>query len=46
MNDDITVVNECIHPDITLDKLRAEPYTLPAGYEWDTINIDDPLVVS
>ncbi len=38
--------NEAIDEDIPLDKLRQEPYTLPAGFHWDTLNLDDPLVVS
>ena len=29
-----------------VEKLRKEPYTLPPGYHWDTLNLDDPLVVS
>lgn len=37
--------NEVIHEDIPLDKLRQEPYSLPPGFEWDTLNLDDPLVV-
>ena len=38
--------NESIHEDIAVEKLRKEPYTLPPGYHWDTLNLDDPLVVS
>lgn len=44
INEEITT-NECIHPDIPHDKLRQEPYSLPNGFEWDTLNLDDPLVV-
>ena len=29
-----------------MEKLRHDPYTLPAGFQWDTLNLDDPLVVS
>ena len=29
-----------------VEKLRKDPYTLPPGYHWDTLNLDDPLVVS
>jgi hypothetical protein len=32
--------------DIPLEKLRQDPYTLPAGFQWDTLNLDDPLVVN
>ena len=44
--DEEITTNEAISPDIPLDKLRQEPYSLPGGFEWDTLNIDDPLVVS
>lgn len=44
INEEITT-NECIHPDIPHDKLRQEPYSLPNGFEWDTLNLDDPLVL-
>lgn len=37
--------NEPIQEDIPLDKLRKEPYTLPSGFHWDELNIDDPLVL-
>lgn len=37
--------NECIAPDVPLDKLRQQPYSLPQGFEWDTLNLDDPLVL-
>ena len=37
--------NEPIQEDISVDKLRQESYTLPSGFQWDTLNLDDPLVV-
>lgn len=37
--------NEPIHHDIAVEKLRKDPYTLPPGYHWDTLNLDDPLVL-
>ena len=43
--DEEITTNECIDPDVPLDKLRQQPYTLPQGFEWDTLNLDDPLVV-
>ncbi len=43
--DEEVTTNEAISPDIPLDKLRREPYSLPAGFKWDTLNIDDPLVL-
>ena len=44
--DEEITTNEAISPNIPLEKLRQEPYSLPAGFEWDTLNIDEPLVVS
>ena len=26
--------------------MRHEPYSLPAGFQWDTLNLDDPIVVN
>ena len=36
--------NEPIEPDNT--SVRAEPYSLPADFQWDTLNLDDPLVLA
>lgn len=33
--------NEPIEADKALSEIRAEPYSLPDGFEWDTVNIDD-----
>ena len=45
LDEDITT-NEAIERDIPLEKLRQEPYSLPEGYHWDTLNLDDPVVVN
>jgi len=46
IDEEITAAaNECISPDVPLDQLRQEPYSLPQGFEWDTLNLDDPLVL-
>ena len=37
--------NEPIEADKVEDELRHDPYSLPAGFQWDTLKIDDPLVV-
>lgn len=37
--------NEPIHEDIPIDKIRQEPYSLPNGFQWDTLKLDDPLVL-
>ena len=44
--DEEITINEAIEPDLSLDKLRQDPYSLPAGFHWDTLNLDDPIVVS
>merc|ERR1712088_323377 len=28
------------------DALRHDPYTLPDGFHWDTLNLDDPLILT
>jgi glycylpeptide N-tetradecanoyltransferase len=43
-SDEKIVRNEPIEPDKT--SIRAEPYSLPADFQWDTLNLDDPLVLS
>jgi len=44
LDEDITT-NEAIEGDLPLEKLRQEPYSLPGGYHWDTLNLDDPIVL-
>lgn len=40
-------VSECgsIEDDIPIDEVRSEPYTLPQGFVWDTLDISDGKVV-
>ena len=40
-------VNECgcIEDDKPIEELRSEPYTLPQGFVWDTLDISDEKVV-
>lgn len=38
-------VNESIEADKSLSDIRSDPYSLPDGFQWDTINIDEPLVL-
>merc|ERR1719270_1710159 len=42
IDEDITT-NEAIEPDLV--EPRQEPYSLPAGFHWDTLNLDDPIVL-
>lgn len=44
MDEKITV-NEAIEPDKPVSEVRAEPYSLPDGFVWDTLHLDDPLVL-
>nr|CAG4651783.1 EOG090X055U [Triops cancriformis] len=34
-------VNEPIEPDKPISEIRAEPYSLPQGFVWDTLKLDD-----
>nr|CAG4640821.1 EOG090X055U [Eulimnadia texana] len=40
--DEQITVNEPIEPDKPLSEIRAEPYSLPQGFVWDTLTLDDP----
>jgi len=42
---EVITSNEAINPDPPIEKIRAEEYSLPAGFKWDTLNLDDPLVL-
>ncbi|RZB54391.1 glycylpeptide N-tetradecanoyltransferase 2, partial [Asbolus verrucosus] len=44
MDEKITV-NEAIEPDREIAEIRAEPYSLPDGFTWDTLNLNEPLVL-
>ncbi|KAF7273790.1 glycylpeptide N-tetradecanoyltransferase 1-like [Rhynchophorus ferrugineus] len=44
MDEKITV-NEAIEPDRSVNEIRAEPYSLPDGFTWDTLKLDEPLVL-
>ena len=40
-------IQDCgpIEEDKDVSEIRQEPYTLPPGFEWDTLDITDPKVV-
>lgn len=38
-------VNRPIEPDKPIESIRSEPYTLPEGFHWDTLNIGDSLIL-
>lgn len=43
--DEHVTSNECITPDLAVAEVRQEEYTLPQGFQWDTLHLDDPLVL-
>lgn len=38
--------NEAIEANKSISELRADPYALPTGFKWETLNINDPLVLT
>lgn len=44
MADEKIVVNEPIEANKT--SVRTEPYSLPADFQWDTLNLEDPLILT
>ena len=43
--DELVTSNECITPDLAVTEVRQEEYTLPQGFHWDTLHLEDPLVL-
>ena len=43
--DEVSTSSEPIEQDIPLDDLRKQPFSLPPGFHWDTLKINDPIVV-
>ncbi|XP_054712254.1 glycylpeptide N-tetradecanoyltransferase 2-like [Uloborus diversus] len=41
-----STANEPIEPDKTADEIRKEPFSLPQGFQWDTLDIEDPIVLN
>lgn len=37
--------NEPIEADKVASEIRQEPYSLPDGFQWDTLTLDDPLIL-
>lgn len=44
--DEKTEQNEAIEPNKSISELRADPYALPDGFKWETLNINDPLLLT
>ncbi|XP_026282999.1 glycylpeptide N-tetradecanoyltransferase 1 [Frankliniella occidentalis] len=38
--------NEPIEPDRRPDEIRPTPFSLPDGFVWDTLNLDEPLILT
>ena len=43
--DEEVTTNESIEADRPVSEIRQEPYSLPKGFHWDTLDIKEPLVV-
>lgn len=43
--DEKITANEAIEADKAVTEIRVEPYSLPDGFQWDTLNLDEPLVL-
>jgi hypothetical protein len=43
--DERVLENTAIEPDQPIESIKPEPYSLPVGFQWDTLNIDDPLIL-
>lgn len=44
--DEITEKNEAIEPNKEITQIRSDPYALPDGFKWETMKLDDPLVLT
>lgn len=38
--------NEAIEPNKPISEIRADPYALPDGFKWETLNLDEPLILT
>jgi len=43
--DEKITTNEEIEPDKIVENIRGEPYSLPDGFRWDTLDLNEPLVL-
>lgn len=44
--DEVIERNEPIEPNKKISEIRADPYALPDGFKWETMKLDDPLVLT
>lgn len=43
--DEVITSNEPIEPDKKIEDIRKEPYSLPQGFMWDTLDVNELLVL-
>lgn len=44
--DEVVEKSEAIEPNKEVSEIRAEPYALPDGFKWETMKLDDPLILA
>lgn len=44
--DEVVEKNEAIEANKEVSEIRAEPYALPDGFKWETMKLDDPLILA
>lgn len=45
LGEQINDINEPIEPNKPISEIRQDPYTLPDGFQWDTLDIENPQVL-
>ncbi|XP_061179853.1 glycylpeptide N-tetradecanoyltransferase 2-like [Saccostrea echinata] len=45
INEKIQDINQPIEEDKPVEEIRTEPYSLPSGFIWDTLDLLDPLIL-
>ena len=45
VDEKIQGINKPIEEDEPPEEIRHEPYSLPSGFVWDTLDLIDPLIV-
>ncbi len=43
--EEVTEGNDPINPIMTVDQVKQEPYNMPAGFEWCSIDVTDPAQI-
>ncbi|XP_055376250.1 glycylpeptide N-tetradecanoyltransferase [Condylostylus longicornis] len=45
LNEEVST-NESIEPDKEVSEIRSTPYTLPSGFTWDTLDLNDSTILT